>query len=989
MQFWGKATLPRVSTLGWHTKFVTTHWQPGDRSIGLSVTSWCAIEALQSGIITRMYSTLRSISIGGNIVNRFRLTTVGALATTLVLAMWLFTYTRVVAAISPRFDAASTSFAVIASAASGNSQNTDEFGLHARVNISTTLHPLTGAQVIQDKELQDQIIEFLLEGTTAQDLSMNYGEVLTKTASNGIELSDSFLAANMNLPLLFQKEVMSEPKLTARYNPISNTIDVGTLAPERNVQHAVAALNRENAFTPIIVDEIKVNGESTTPSIDSNNNLVYVDQDGNPVVSYGSAVQLVSGVYLTPVVNLDPGALIMHIQIKSQGAKEIHPENLARVSTESGTLLQPMENGDFWAGLEDDEQESAYLVISGRLVPKDLPVRLVNDSLISDGNETPYATIDWKLKQVHFLGTAHPGNLRSDASVSSAKVGSIGNNAQVEILQRSVDRDNKAIPGKNEYWYKVKYPSSTDVGGNPSFTEAWIYGSLVDYYGDPELLPTEMYPKSDTEGSLLTATPAIQELAPNESIAVPDEWLLEKFDLNDPSQLEYSVSDQTGQTKPFMIRAYQNGELVIVAEHDREGQAWDWKDAALEGVPSPDNNLLSTIGLSNISMGKVERQGRAIAVINPENETAILAIPDGDAWRWGNEGIGYKVKRKTGIDFGFAVSYYSHDQVLGSAQGKEFVDFEATTITPESHMEARNFIQSLAYDDTTSTWKIALRTDRLDSIVSYSNETGKAIHLHPIIDTDEERLGRIADVANRDISRLEQDASLQPQLRTKYLALARQLINDIYSRYGETASRFTLINEARLRPNNIWRRLIGEDYLDQIFAIAQEISPDAQWIWNEWNRWDDEVQENSGQFFDAFASSVIDLRRKGVQIEHVGVQSHVSTRDWTDLYSAYFGFFDRMAKEGVAVHITELDWTEVHDIATQANQASAILRAATNINRKYDRQVVSDITVWGLLDDQSWLYRKGDPMRIDPLLLGEDGKPKNVYYEIIEQASKP
>ena len=67
--------------------------------------------------------------------------------------------------------------------------------------------------------------------------------------------------------------------------------------------------------------------------------------------------------------------------------------------------------------------------------------------------------------------------------------------------------------------------------------------------------------------------------------------------------------------------------------------------------------------------------------------------------------------------------------------------------------------------------------------------------------------------------------------------------------------------------NTQWYNLIGGDFIERAFRKANQIDPDAQLIYNDYNVWKAEKRK-------AILEMAKALRSKGVRIDGIGMQGH-------------------------------------------------------------------------------------------------------------------
>ena len=146
--------------------------------------------------------------------------------------------------------------------------------------------------------------------------------------------------------------------------------------------------------------------------------------------------------------------------------------------------------------------------------------------------------------------------------------------------------------------------------------------------------------------------------------------------------------------------------------------------------------------------------------------------------------------------------------------------------------------------------------------------------------------------------------------------------------------------------NSIWFQAMGPEYVAQALSWAHEADPQARLYINDYNL------EPIGPKSDAMYTLVQDLIARGVPVDGVGFQGHLSIQ---------FGFpssldqnLERFTQLGVDVAITEADVrmqlpADSDKLAKQADYFAQMLQACLAVP-----QCVS-YTVWGFTDAHSWV----------------------------------
>jgi endo-1,4-beta-xylanase len=187
-------------------------------------------------------------------------------------------------------------------------------------------------------------------------------------------------------------------------------------------------------------------------------------------------------------------------------------------------------------------------------------------------------------------------------------------------------------------------------------------------------------------------------------------------------------------------------------------------------------------------------------------------------------------------------------------------------------------------------------------------------------------------------------------------------ITQVAGHYRGQIHSWDVVNEAfadgtsgARRDSNLQRT--GNDWIEVAFRTARAADPNAKLCYNDYNT--DGINAKS----TAIYNMVRDFRARGVPIDCVGFQSHLSN----SVPSDYQANLQRFADLGVDVQITELDISG----SNQANVYATVTRACLAVAR------CTGITVWGIRDSDSW--RTGQ----NPLLFDSAGNPKLAYYAVL------
>ena len=122
------------------------------------------------------------------------------------------------------------------------------------------------------------------------------------------------------------------------------------------------------------------------------------------------------------------------------------------------------------------------------------------------------------------------------------------------------------------------------------------------------------------------------------------------------------------------------------------------------------------------------------------------------------------------------------------------------------------------------------------------------------------------------------------------------------------------------------------------------------------------------------------------RIDVIGMQSHISMNNPTTyLYEIALKQFFEL---GVDVQVTELDIGNGNSICTPAllaDKYAQFFELFLKYRKTEGKNGISGVTLWGTIDERSWIYNKGQQM---PLLFHEDFRCKPAFYSVLETAKK-
>lgn len=188
-------------------------------------------------------------------------------------------------------------------------------------------------------------------------------------------------------------------------------------------------------------------------------------------------------------------------------------------------------------------------------------------------------------------------------------------------------------------------------------------------------------------------------------------------------------------------------------------------------------------------------------------------------------------------------------------------------------------------------------------------------------------------------------------------------------------------NTANATANDIfvWSEYLGRDFGVKAFQYAAAADPTAKLFINDYGL------EGAGAKLDSLIAYVAEIKSKGAKVDGIGTQMHVSINTSKDQIDNHF---KKLAATGLLVHISELDIgvntsnavSVVFTEALETIQAEMFNYIITSYMRNVPKAQRYGVTIWGLLDDQSWRYKNGADY---PLLYNAAGVKKKAYEAVL------
>jgi len=360
-----------------------------------------------------------------------------------------------------------------------------------------------------------------------------------------------------------------------------------------------------------------------------------------------------------------------------------------------------------------------------------------------------------------------------------------------------------------------------------------------------------------------------------------------------------------------------------------------------------------------------------------------------DIWK----DIGYKDISPSGFEVGASFAIWTGDYDSDSRYGRIFTKNFVIAAT-DGELSDYELMKNIPNNKKLTPQEVLTYYDwtNFDKMVAYSKANNipiRAMHLLDGYTTDSapQWLQQMSDDELREYIKLHLTAILT---RTDFKEAS--VVNESF--WG-----------AGIPGNNFFYARLGEKFIENTFAIAQNVSPQTALILNDnivygphGENSDDGVWTNSvinGES-NAIFNFVSKKVKNGIPINGVGIESHLIANDFVSQNTD--GIVEKYKKDlmtlmekykdiGIDVYITELDiniaglpsdWSSQQKQELKAKVYRAIFEACLNsINCK-------SVTTWGFSDKATWMFTDGYPYGIgeSPLPLDRNYQPTISNYEI-------
>jgi len=186
-------------------------------------------------------------------------------------------------------------------------------------------------------------------------------------------------------------------------------------------------------------------------------------------------------------------------------------------------------------------------------------------------------------------------------------------------------------------------------------------------------------------------------------------------------------------------------------------------------------------------------------------------------------------------------------------------------------------------------------------------------------------------------------------------------VDTVVKHFGNRVICWDVVNEAisdNPSPNNVFKNNLWypalPNYIDVAFMAARNANANVKLFYNDYNG------EGLGPKSDAIFGLVRDMKSRGIPIDGVGLQMHVSTSYYPQP-AQISANMKRLSDLGLEIHITEMDvgCPDPCDLNLQAQIYSQILAVCLS------NPSCKSFQTWGFTDGHTWLGENKHPLPFD------------------------
>ncbi|MDQ0062183.1 endo-1,4-beta-xylanase [Paenibacillus harenae] len=284
-----------------------------------------------------------------------------------------------------------------------------------------------------------------------------------------------------------------------------------------------------------------------------------------------------------------------------------------------------------------------------------------------------------------------------------------------------------------------------------------------------------------------------------------------------------------------------------------------------------------------------------------------------------------------------------------------------------------------------------------DAIVKYAKDNNMQLRFHTLLWHQQGADWMLQDAQGNWLEANETNKEL-------VLSRLRTYISTVVAKYADAADSYDVVNEIidEGRPDGMrdsyWYRITGLDFIRVAFEEARKADPTAKLYINDYST-------HNPQKRDFLFDLVTKLKAEGVPIDGVGHQTHInvsgpSIQQISDSIRKFgeAGFDNQLTELDISVYTnnsTAYDPIPEDILVKQGYRYKELFEELVKldeIGKNADSGTpaynpdgwISNVTIWGLADDHTWLHNRGTTRQDAPFPFDKRHQAKYAYWGMVE-----
>ncbi len=320
---------------------------------------------------------------------------------------------------------------------------------------------------------------------------------------------------------------------------------------------------------------------------------------------------------------------------------------------------------------------------------------------------------------------------------------------------------------------------------------------------------------------------------------------------------------------------------------------------------------------------------------------------------------------------------------ITSAKAKQELRKHYSSFTAENDMKPMYFLDEKENTENPEKYNLcpALTFDRARPYLEFAKESGIGLRGHTLVWHNQTPFWFFKKDYSKDMSAPFAD---KETMLARMEAYIKGVLTFVQTEYPGVIYAWDVVNEAMeenepdcWRKRSPWYQTVGPEFIECAFRFARKYAdPDVKLFYNDYNTFMPFKCEH-------ICKLILEPLKKEGLIDGMGMQSHLVQKDFN--MWEYEKALHTYGALGLEVQLTELD---IHATDPSADGMKSLAFAYANLFRmlvkakKEGKANITNVTLWGMKDDESWLtgFRREKSY---PLLFGEGYKKKESYYAVV------